>query len=207
MSGAAASSCDGTVAADRYALFDLTTFRAVLSGRRRLMKRQILGASAGIGAGPVTVEHKAGSIGRLFEFVVERVSGRHRGVDRCRLGTGESLRSTRPAARVHSFIDALTRTEVMAFADRGNRPKPSRPQKAVNKARAQIRARGERAIATQDLEDPGQAALLSSLRARESCRSSSSCTTSRPTARDERSLKDHRNTGRHTTSTFCRCDS
>jgi DDE superfamily endonuclease len=68
------------------------------------------------------------------------------------------------AARTHHIIDALTSTEVMTFADKGYqgargsvrtpfkrrrfRPKLSRRQKAVNRAHAKIRARGERAIAT-----------------------------------------------------------
>ena len=68
------------------------------------------------------------------------------------------------AARIHGIIDALTRANVMTFADKGYqgargsvrtpfkrrryRPKLSRRQKAVNRAHAKIRARGERAIAT-----------------------------------------------------------
>ncbi|MGC5389106.1 transposase family protein [Micromonospora chalcea] len=68
------------------------------------------------------------------------------------------------AARSHGIIDALTSSDVMTFADRGYqgargsvrtpfkrrrfRPKLSRRQKAVNRAHARIRARGERAIAT-----------------------------------------------------------
>ncbi|MGW3608240.1 transposase family protein [Micromonospora sp. NPDC005161] len=68
------------------------------------------------------------------------------------------------AARAHGIIDALTSTHVMTFADKGYqgargyvrtpfkrrrfRPTLSRRQKAVNRAHAKIRARGERAIAT-----------------------------------------------------------
>ena len=68
------------------------------------------------------------------------------------------------AARSHGIIDALTRADVTTFADKGYqgargsvrtpfkrrrfRPKLSRRQKAVNRAHAKIRARGERAIAT-----------------------------------------------------------
>ncbi|MEU4383458.1 transposase family protein [Micromonospora echinofusca] len=68
------------------------------------------------------------------------------------------------AARIHGIIDALTSANVMTFADKGYqgargsvrtpfkrsrfRPKLSRRQKAVNRAHAKIRARGERAIAT-----------------------------------------------------------
>ena len=68
------------------------------------------------------------------------------------------------AARTHGIIDALTNANVMTFADKGYqgargsvrtpfrrhryRPKLSRRQKAVNRAHARIRARGERAIAT-----------------------------------------------------------
>ena len=68
------------------------------------------------------------------------------------------------AARTHGIIDALTNANVMTFADKGYqgargsvrtpfrrhryRPKLSRRQKAVNKAHARIRTRGERAIAT-----------------------------------------------------------
>jgi hypothetical protein len=68
------------------------------------------------------------------------------------------------AARTHGIIDALTSANVMTFADkayqgaRGSirtpfkrhryRPKLSRRQKAVNRAHARIRARGERANAT-----------------------------------------------------------
>ncbi|TDB67151.1 transposase family protein [Micromonospora sp. KC721] len=68
------------------------------------------------------------------------------------------------AARTHGVIDALSRADVMTFADKGYqgaggsvrtpfkrhrfRPKLSRRQKAVNRAHARIRARGERAIAT-----------------------------------------------------------
>lgn len=67
------------------------------------------------------------------------------------------------AARAHGIIDALTSADVMTFADKGYqaaggsvrtpfkrhryRPKLSRRQKAVNRAHARIRARGERAIA------------------------------------------------------------
>jgi hypothetical protein len=68
------------------------------------------------------------------------------------------------AARTHGIIEALSRAEVMTFADRGYqgaggsvrtpfkrrrfRPTLSRRQKAVNRAHAKVRARGERAIAT-----------------------------------------------------------
>ncbi|MEH0975341.1 transposase family protein [Micromonospora sp. CPCC 205546] len=68
------------------------------------------------------------------------------------------------AARTHGIIDALTSANVMTFADKGYqgargsvrtpfkrrrfRPRLSRRQKAVNRAHAKIRARGERAIAT-----------------------------------------------------------
>jgi DDE superfamily endonuclease len=68
------------------------------------------------------------------------------------------------AARAHAIIDTLTSADVMTFADKGHhgaggsvrtpfkrrrfRPKLSRRQKAVNRAHAKIRARGERAIAT-----------------------------------------------------------
>ncbi|SIM51045.1 DDE superfamily endonuclease [Micromonospora cremea] len=68
------------------------------------------------------------------------------------------------AARSHGIIDALTSADVMTFADKGYqgargsvrtpfkrrrfRPKLSRRQRAVNRAHARIRARGERAIAT-----------------------------------------------------------
>ncbi|GAB7040304.1 hypothetical protein JCM9533A_41540 [Catenuloplanes niger JCM 9533] len=68
------------------------------------------------------------------------------------------------AARTHGIINALTSAHVMTFADKGyqgaggairtpfkrhhRRPKLSRRQKAVNRAHAKIRTRGERAIAT-----------------------------------------------------------
>ncbi len=68
------------------------------------------------------------------------------------------------AARAHGIIDALSSADVMTFADKGYqgargsvrtpfkrrrfRPQLSRRQKAVNRAHAKIRARGERAIAT-----------------------------------------------------------
>ncbi|MFD6262689.1 transposase family protein [Micromonospora chalcea] len=68
------------------------------------------------------------------------------------------------AARTHGIIDALTRADVMTFADKGYqgargsvrtpfkrrrfRPKLSRRQRTVNRNHARIRARGERAIAT-----------------------------------------------------------
>jgi hypothetical protein len=68
------------------------------------------------------------------------------------------------AARTHGIIDALSSANVMTFADKGYqgargsvrtpfkrrrfRPWLSRRQKAVNRAHAKIRARGERAIAT-----------------------------------------------------------
>ena len=68
------------------------------------------------------------------------------------------------AARAHGIIEALTTAEVMTFADKGYqgaggstrtpfkrhrvRPTLSRRQKAVNRAHAKVRARGERAIAT-----------------------------------------------------------
>ncbi|MFI9548001.1 transposase family protein [Streptomyces sp. NPDC052016] len=68
------------------------------------------------------------------------------------------------AARAHGIIDALTSADVMTFADKGYqaaggsvrtpfkrhryRPKLSRRQKAINRAHARIRARGERAITT-----------------------------------------------------------
>ena len=68
------------------------------------------------------------------------------------------------AARTQGIIAALTRAEVMTFADKAYqgaggtvrtpfkrhryRPKLSARQKAVNKAHARIRARGERAVAT-----------------------------------------------------------
>ncbi|MEV0609445.1 transposase family protein [Polymorphospora rubra] len=68
------------------------------------------------------------------------------------------------AARTHGIIDALSNANAMTFADKGYqgahgsvrtpfkrrrfRPKLSRRQKAVNRAHAKIRARGERAIVT-----------------------------------------------------------
>lgn len=68
------------------------------------------------------------------------------------------------AARIHGILDALTSENVMTFADKGYqgargsvrtpfkrhrfRPRLSRRQRAVNRAHAKIRARGERAIAT-----------------------------------------------------------
>ncbi|MFB9709393.1 transposase family protein [Streptosporangium nondiastaticum] len=68
------------------------------------------------------------------------------------------------AARIHGIIDELTNSDVMTFVDKGYqgargdvrtpfkrrrfRPELSRRQKAVNRADARIRARGERAIAT-----------------------------------------------------------
>jgi hypothetical protein len=68
------------------------------------------------------------------------------------------------AARTHAIIDALTSADVMTFADKAyqgangsirtpfkrhrHRPKLSARQKAVNRAHARIRARGERANAT-----------------------------------------------------------
>lgn len=68
------------------------------------------------------------------------------------------------AARTHGIIAALTNADVMTFADKAYqgaggsvrtpfkrhryRPKLSRRQKAVNKAHARIRCRGERAVAT-----------------------------------------------------------
>jgi hypothetical protein len=67
------------------------------------------------------------------------------------------------AARAHGIVEALTSAQMMTFADKGYqgargsvrtpfkrrrfRPKLSRRQKAVNRAHAKIRARGERAIA------------------------------------------------------------
>ncbi|GGQ22647.1 hypothetical protein GCM10010140_61220 [Streptosporangium pseudovulgare] len=63
------------------------------------------------------------------------------------------------AARIHDIIDELTSADVMTFADKGDqgargsvrtpfkrrrfRPEPSGRQKAVNRADARIRARGE----------------------------------------------------------------
>jgi hypothetical protein len=68
------------------------------------------------------------------------------------------------AARAHGIIDALSSADVMTFADKAYqgapgsirtpfkrhryRPKLSRRQKAVNRAHARLRARGERANAT-----------------------------------------------------------
>ena len=68
------------------------------------------------------------------------------------------------ASRTHGIIAALTNADVMTFADKAYqgaggsvrtpfkrhryRPKLSRRQKAVNKAHARIRCRGERAVAT-----------------------------------------------------------
>jgi hypothetical protein len=68
------------------------------------------------------------------------------------------------AARTHDLINALTSHDVTTFADKAyqgaggsvrtpfkrhrHRPKLSRRQKAVNRAHARIRARGERANAT-----------------------------------------------------------
>ena len=68
------------------------------------------------------------------------------------------------AARTHGIIAALTNADVTTFADKAYqgaggsvrtpfkrhryRPKLSRRQKAVNKAHARIRCRGERAVAT-----------------------------------------------------------
>jgi hypothetical protein len=68
------------------------------------------------------------------------------------------------AARAHGITDALTSNDVMTFADKAyqgaggsvrtpfkrhrHRPKLSRRQKAVNRAHARIRARGERANAS-----------------------------------------------------------
>jgi hypothetical protein len=68
------------------------------------------------------------------------------------------------APRTHDIIEALTRADVMTFADKGYqgargsvrtpfkrrrfRPRLSRRQKAVNRAHVRIRARGERVIAT-----------------------------------------------------------
>ncbi|GAB7046698.1 transposase family protein [Catenuloplanes indicus] len=68
------------------------------------------------------------------------------------------------ADRTHGIIDALTRANLMTFADKGyqgaggavrtplkrhrRRPKLTRRQKAAHRAHAKIRARGERAIAT-----------------------------------------------------------
>ncbi len=68
------------------------------------------------------------------------------------------------AARTHNIVDALTRAEVLTFADRGyqgaggsvrtpfkrhrRRQRLSRREKAVNRSHARIRALGERAIAT-----------------------------------------------------------
>jgi len=68
------------------------------------------------------------------------------------------------AVRTHGIIAALTNADVMTFAGQGisrrrrfraypfkrhrYRPKLSRRQKAVNKAHARIRCRGERAVAT-----------------------------------------------------------
>ncbi|WP_420119171.1 transposase family protein [Micromonospora sp.] len=95
----------------------------------------------------------------------ERAGHRRRG-RASRLGLGALPGSTHDltAARTHGIIDALTGPDVMTFADKGYqgalgsvrtplkrrrfRPKLSRRQKAVNRAHAKIRARGERAIAT-----------------------------------------------------------
>ncbi len=68
------------------------------------------------------------------------------------------------AARTHGIVDGLSNAHVMTFADKAYqgaggsvrtpfkrhryRPKLSRRQKAVNRAHARIRARGERANAT-----------------------------------------------------------
>ena len=67
-------------------------------------------------------------------------------------------------ARIYGILDALTSADVMTFADNGYqgargsvrtpfkrrcfRPKLSGRQKAVNRAHAKIRGRGDRAIAT-----------------------------------------------------------
>ena len=67
------------------------------------------------------------------------------------------------AARTHGIIDALTRANVMTFADKAYqgaggtvrtpfkrhryRPRLSRRQKALNRSHARVRARGERAVA------------------------------------------------------------
>jgi hypothetical protein len=81
------------------------------------------------------------------------------------------------AARTHGIIDELTSADVMTFADKGYqggrgsvrtpfkrrcyRPKLSRRRKAVDRAHAKIRARGERAIATlKTWKILAQAALL-----------------------------------------------
>ena len=68
------------------------------------------------------------------------------------------------AARTHGITTALTRANVMTFADKAYqgaggtvrtpfkrhryRPRLSRRQKAVNRSHARVRARGERAVAT-----------------------------------------------------------
>jgi DDE superfamily endonuclease len=68
------------------------------------------------------------------------------------------------AARTHGLIDALTRANVMTFADKAyqgaggtvwtpfkrqpQRPRLSKRQKSVNRQHAKIRALGERAVAT-----------------------------------------------------------
>ncbi|MBP1782030.1 hypothetical protein J3R08_001880 [Micromonospora sp. HB375] len=102
------------------------------------------------------------------------------------------------AARSHGIIDALTSSDVMTFADRGYqgargsvrtpfkrrrfRPKLSRRQKAVNRAHARIRARGERAIATLKTWKILPSCAAARTAPPRSCRPSSSCTTSKPTA-------------------------
>ncbi len=102
------------------------------------------------------------------------------------------------AARTHGLLDAVTSNDIRTLADKGYqgaggtvctpfqrhrcRPPLSRGQKAVNRAHARVRARGERAVATLT-----GWTILTTLRC---CRAgppqwwrpSSSCTTSRPAA-------------------------
>lgn len=117
------------------------------------------------------------------------------------------------AARAHGIIDALTSADVLTFADMGYqgacggvrtrfrrrrfRPTLSRRQRAVNRAYAKIRARGERAIATlktwkvlvklrccpcQRRPKIFHAPSTAHGEPRQSCRRSSPCTAPNPTA-------------------------
>jgi site-specific recombinase XerD len=76
LSGVAAGSCDGTVSADRYALFEFIRFlgRPVWTAQVGDADR-FLAQQRTLGRARLTVEHKAGSVGRFFEFLVERYQG------------------------------------------------------------------------------------------------------------------------------------
>lgn len=76
LSGVAAGSCDSTVSADRYTLSEFIHFlgRPVWAAQASDADR-FLAHQRTLGRARLTVEHKAGSIGRFFGFLAERHQG------------------------------------------------------------------------------------------------------------------------------------